>query len=64
MRRIAALIDPPDVIGVVGLILLAVGAHAFDPRLPLVIVGLALLLVAVAYARTPPAVPPAPPTVE
>lgn len=56
MRRIAALIDPPDVIGAIGLILLAVGSAQFDPRLPLVIVGIALLLVAVAYARPTPKV--------
>jgi hypothetical protein len=60
MRRIARYFGPADVIGIIGLLLLAYGASLFDPRLPVLVIGAALILVAVAYA-VPDATPPAPP---
>lgn len=64
MRRIARLFGPADVIGIIGLLLLAYGASLFDPRLPVLVIGAALVLVAVAYSLpdpdpVPPPVPPA-----
>lgn len=50
MRRIARFFGPADVIGIIGLAVLAYGAGLFDPRLPLLVIGAALVLVAVAYS--------------
>ncbi len=51
MRRVAALIDPADVIGLIGLGLLAYASWLFDTRLPPLVVGVALILLSIAYAR-------------
>ena len=63
MRRIVEVIDFPDLAGLAGLLILAIAAGLFDPRFSLVVIGSALLVIAMAYARPqqPPAPPPAPP---
>lgn len=61
MRRIADLIDTADALGLLGLLVLSFGVAQFDPRWVPIVIGVALLLIAVAYARQP-AEPPAPPT--
>ena len=55
VRRIAALIDIADVLGVIGLAVIAYGAYLIDSRLPFFVVGAALLLVAVSLASRPAA---------
>lgn len=61
MRRIARFFGPADVIGIIGLMVLAYGASLFDPRLPLLVIGAALVLVAVAYSVPDAPPPPAEP---
>lgn len=59
-RRIAALIDVADVVGLIGLAALAYGVSLFDPRGVPIFIGAFLLLLAIARAQ-PEQVPPAPP---
>lgn len=47
------MISVADVLGVIGVGGLAYTAFLFDPRLPFAVVSLALIIVAVAYARPP-----------
>ena len=54
MHRIARFFGPADVIGIIGLLVLAYGSSLFDPRLPLLVIGAALVLVAVAYSAPQP----------
>lgn len=58
MRRIAALIDPPDIIGILGLVILVVFVAQYDWRLAGIVVGLAFLLVGWVYASAPKPPPP------
>jgi len=62
MRRIAALIDPPDVIGILGLIVVLVFVAQYDLRLAGIVAGLALLFVAWIYSTPRPPEPEPPPT--
>lgn len=57
MRRIARFFGPADVIGIIGLLILAYGASLFDSRLPVLVIGAALVLVAVAYSVPDPKPP-------
>lgn len=58
VRRVARLIDPTDVLGVIGFALIAYGAGLYDPRLPFLIAGLGLFVLALARAwRAEPTIP-------
>lgn len=57
MRRIAALIDMPDVIAVVSFIILVVFIAQFDWRVAGLVVGGTGLLLALALARPEPEAP-------
>lgn len=61
MRRIAELIDTADALGLLGLLVICLGVAQFDVRWVPIIVGTALLLLAIAYSRPTLVEPPAPP---
>lgn len=64
MRRIAALVDVPDVIGLVSFIILVVFVAQYDWRLAGLLVGAAGLVLAIALARPEPAETTPPPKAE
>lgn len=62
MRQIARLVNVTDLIGLIGLIIVAFAAGQYDPRATWLVVGVALILLALARAQ--PSLPSAPPVQE